>query len=411
MASYSSNDLVSWCIQNNVWIRGPKDERQATHFFMYPPGKACIPCEDTKLYKEFLVQYASFVNTHEDYAIGVVEAHGSTLFLHIDVDFKSLEDPDAVLAPAKLDILLQVVFSVVQSVLPEASEMVVCTASPYKLANGLYKAGLHLHWPGVTVDMGKAPSCRNACIAACSKSIGICPMGSWEDVFDRSIFYPEKGLRMIGSVKGAGQQSIYLPTQVVRAYGTEIVPNAHKGFFQWVFRTRVACPAREHANDPDAVGEEHFQHLSLGQTCRNIGVEQEHTLLEAVREATSHEEFKFVPYSKLIVFFPPEAAAPKKSAKRLAKRAQAKQLPWLVIPLKSKRCLNLMNRTCHTSNHTYLMVDRTGVWQRCFNTTQGVEAQRKHDCCCNKFQIQVGYMTATLKKLLSQLQPPGTMEV
>ena len=206
--------LMRWLRDRKCWM-GSVDTRVATHLFLSPPGKACIPPDLTD---EFEGAYATYLCTTSTPCFGIVQVHGAEFYLHMDLDFK-VADPGSI----QTDALLRSVFEAVKSVLPGATEMVVCTAEPYALLGGLSKVGFHLHWPGTQpVGLRTAMECRAACLEAVGRAGLEVPSGGWDDVFDRAVFRTGTGLRMLGSTKGTGTPvaNVYMPSLVVQEDGT-----------------------------------------------------------------------------------------------------------------------------------------------------------------------------------------------
>ena len=313
----------------------------------------------------------------------------------MDLDFK-IAATDLESLRAHEAALFRLIFDAVKGMLPDATKMVVCTAKPYPLPCGLTKVGYHLHWPGAQpVGVQAAMECRAACIEA-ARGAGLVLAPSWEDVFDTAVFRPGTGLRMIGSIKGlaAPTSSIYMPSVELcdNSEGLRVIPvaNPRIGLHSWLRKTRVATPGpeehQEHAAGPtDSYGSSADFPGIHGDNI-NISALAKGQLVECIRGCISPKflDFTAAPVNKVFVL------------------GGHSKLPTVILALNSKRCLNLRApRTCHSGNHTYLVANKDGIWQRCHSPKHEV-SDRLYGCC-SQFSGRIGAPTRVLLRALSDL--------
>ena len=88
------------------------------------------------------------------------------------------------------------------------------------------------------------------------------------------------------------------------------------------------------------------------------------------------------------------------------------KLPTVILALNSKRCLNLRApRTCHSGNHTYLVANKDGIWQRCHSPKHEV-SDRLYGCC-SQFSGRIGAPTRICSHAIRSgqgqiMEPPWT---
>jgi hypothetical protein len=386
-ASYQNNSVIQWLKQKNCWV--PKDGTQAavTHYLLNPYGKASIP--EAK-FKEFLEVYAEYNSMTKKPSLGIVEKHGSVFYMFFDLDVKVSCDDELESVRGKVPELLLTIYTAVGA----TSEMVVCTCEPYKPNMSLEerKCGLHLHWPGLQVDTALAMSHRQACMEACEKTFGpeLAAGRSWAEVFDHRVLQPQGGLRMIASTKEAKSlATVYLPKYVVKDGMLEEVQNPYLGFYSWLVKTRISVPPCVSSSPGRSLG----QHSTTGSHASpGAPASMSKDLEQAIRSCITEQDFKEVPFTTLLVHYP----KPKPGKRR--KKGNLMELPTLSVGLRTKRCMNLVGRPCHSNNHTYITVCAEGLFQKCHSDNPTCEGRRFKSCA--SFRGRIGYTNEHLKSLM-----------
>lgn len=408
----NEHPLICRLIAKNWWLPYKKTASKpgVSLWFMYPTGKASVPYDD---YDLFIKEYALFLLTARDPCVSVVEAHGPVFKLFMDVDMK-LPEPQAKAImedKAALERLLRCIYgAVAEGIQRDGAEMIVCTAKPYELGNGLWKAGLHLHWPEVVVNTkGAAALCKDFCVPACQAEFP--GFTDWAAAFDESVFGDKKGLRLIASTKGGpgSKGTYYEPAFTMVGTALQQVEHPFLKLIYWLQKTSIHC-------EPEAGNEGPAEYTVSAGGGQAVGLQEHQEMLEAVRACITHPDFKAVVFTNLKVFQPDPAATthpgrPKKKGQHACKNAEAdaeQQLPVLSICLKSKRCLNLVGRTCHGSNHVYLVVKSSGIYQRCYNSHPTIEGRRWRVPCSELRDIaRIGSPDDRLKKFMAGLLEAG----
>jgi hypothetical protein len=351
-------------------------------------------------YDDFLKEYALYTLETEDPCLALAEAHGPKFKMFMDVDLKLL-NPECIVAqgaaggspPVLTDAgrrLLHTIYVAVAGGTGKIAEMIVCMAEPYDLGGGLHKVGFHLHWPDIVVGQEEAVKiCIEHCVPACQAELN--GLADWASVFDGSVYRSGACLRLIGCIKGDPRRSkatFYKPAYTMAAK-EELQPVRRPFLFpnlvHWLQRTSI------HVEEPDTAPDE-YRALSCspaGGGGRLIAPSQYADLVEAVRECMFDPTFKQTPVSKVTLYPPPDPPKP------LGRRKQAplpKLGPSVVLSLNSTRCLNLLGRTHHRNNHTYLVVNHNGIFQKCHNKNPSGNGRRY--CDCARFSHKVGELDA-----------------
>jgi hypothetical protein len=166
---------------------------------------------------------------------------------------------------------------------------------------------------------------------------------------DVTVYRPGACLRLIGCIKGDPRKSkatYYRPAYTMAA-GGELQP-VQRPFLKlvhWLQRTSI------HVEEPDTAPDEYRALVSCWPTGggRFASVTHHAELVQAVRECMFDPTFKQTPVSKITLFPPPDPPTPRHKQAPLPERD-----PSMVLSLNSTRCLNLLGRTHHRNNHTYL---------------------------------------------------------
>jgi hypothetical protein len=392
MAAYDNPVLSRWLNAGKYWLRPGQTPKKPGVFlrFLHPKGNACVPFDK---YQEFLLTYAEYILMTERPCLAIVEAHGPRFKMFIDVDMK-LTNPQTVLDPIQFERLLRVIYGAVAQGTGKSAEMIVCTAEPYALdeSGGLFKVGLHLHWPDIEVETEEAKGlCRDRCLPACEAEFP--GLTDWGTVFDQSVFRPGAGLRLIASTKGIPgcKGTVYMPAFTVMGADVRPVEYLYMSLYKWLLRTSIHCQP--------TVGGELADYTVNSGSGQAAGLEEHGHLLDEVRRCISHDEFTHVRFTSLTIY-PPQQRQP-----RRGKAAKESPLPILSVGLASKRCLNLRSRTHHTSNHVYLVVRAEGMFLKCFSRDLTTKDRRFGTCaemnvCIGVASSQLtGMMARTLKAM------------
>lgn len=417
----SANPLYTWLRAQKYWIYQNAGNASTedlggsavrpTHLFL-DGGKCHVPPEQEDVFR---CRYAEAVlNTTRQY---VVEVRTPQFRLFMDLDLKYVQNEQS-----KWPLILRVVTLIQQAAVTffksaENMTMIVCTTEEKTVANSepqAYKQGVHLIWPGLTVDKQQALSLRDACITACytasqSENWGMrhedegeeqtadmpTLLTSWTDIIDASVYRPSSGLRMIGSCK-RDAESVYMPTCVVHredvnpppniasaclgriesidivGYCITHIPNPLFGLYDWVRLTSI----RVHA----AATEDTQPHIHT-----ELSECSEYAVLEKRYTSTGSNGFVPLDRNLLSVFntriSPLLSTYAPFSIKRAFRVVKKNNEVKYVLCTDSRRCLNLKKKF-HNSNHIYFVCDTRGVHQRCFCTCD-TKHGRLHGYCRN----------------------------
>ncbi|WIA10887.1 hypothetical protein OEZ85_011053 [Tetradesmus obliquus] len=271
----------------------------------------------------------------------------------------------------------------------------VASCAPYN-KQGATKQGLHIVWPDLFVGSGEAAAFREACIAALdaefsSRQLGT---GTWQDVIDGSVYRPGTGLRMIGAAKHEPGATVYLPDCRLDAGGALVEEVSTDDRFSnlpfWLSNSSLRVQQQQRSGGAEARGVfliqpkpsslQKQQRRGGGKPSADSGggglvllPHQCPELLAAVRAVINDpkaHELKTAAIRR-VNLYPPDSGT---SAG-----------PRACIVLNSKRCLNLKGRACHTSNHTYLLVQGDAVCQRCHSERKDNTLYGK----CSDFNLDI----------------------
>ena len=200
--------LVVW-LRNNCSPTSPLTHLSlAGGRFTVPPG----------LEGAFLHKYGKAVRDGIE-PLFLSEVRTATFKLFMDLDWCSpqpipAEDQQAVACFVAQQVLL--IWEVEQPL-----ECVVCTRSAVQQADGLWKSGMHLHWPAITTSADAALAFRQATVDRCRARFGEGKMGrEWGSVIDECV-YRSSGLRMAFSSKKT-REDVYKPALRVTVTATEV---------------------------------------------------------------------------------------------------------------------------------------------------------------------------------------------
>lgn len=408
----NANPFYTWCRKEGFWgASGDAGAGKAFTHLLLDGGKLTVP---SSRITEFNLEYAKHVVQRD---LFVVEVRPERFRMFMDLDFKT---PDAVRA-AETDEAVRTLSTRLYSVYLEYTKtaamhsgMVVCSRQLIGDTgeSGPSKFGVHLVWPDWIVSREVALDFRAHAIRACSHDgmLGIAP-AQWNDIIDLTV-YKGSGLRMIASKKYGDRTNIYVPTyEIDAADGTmQQINNPWAGFSQWVLKTSLR---QAEALAPESA-------LSRGVVCQPGDVdhgELPSTLVDssvfefddrALQVTFKNTHLTPVPMTPAIRQFLKEIQAlfPVCYARcKLTKlyHFMVGKDDAFVIATDSKFCMNLRkNKGRHNSNHVYFVLNKTGVWQKCFSRCETSEGRKW--CPCKDFKGRVvPFVEANVGKYYSPL--------
>lgn len=330
----------------------------------------------------------------------VVEVRPDRFRMFMDLDFKT---PDTVRA-AETDEAVRSLSTRLYSVYKEyakssqsLSGMVVCSRQLIGDASDAppSKFGIHLVWPDWIVSREVALDFRAQAIRACANDgvLGFHP-AQWSDIIDLAV-YKGSGLRMIASKKFGDKTNIYVPTYEADPEGDlRRIENPWAGFSQWVLKTSLRQPDAAVPESPTARGfvcHPEVEHGDLPSTMIDSSVfEFDERALQVTFKNTHLTPVPITPairqFLKDVQTQFPVCYARCKLTK-LYHFVVGKDDAF-VIATDSKFCMNLnKNKGRHSSNHVYFILNRSGVWQKCFSRCETSEGRKW--CPCKEFKGRV----------------------
>lgn len=414
-----TNPLYSWLRKQGYWLYQnassscddfSAETNKPTHLFL-DGGKCHVPVEHEDTFR---CRYAEAIlsNTRQF----AVEVRTPQFRLFMDLDLKYIQNDQS-----KWPLILRVVTIIQMATVSffanaENTTMIVCTSEEKMIPNTdvqAYKQGVHLIWPGITVDARQSLALREACITACyaasqGENWGMnCVdendspkmpklLTKWTDIIDASVYRPSTGLRMIGSCK-RDSDSVYMPACIVHRedcvpppgiataclgrveaidiedYRITHIPNPLFGFYDWVRLTTIrfhsTCSDDSQTQPPHTELSECSEYAVLEKRYVSASTNTSFNALD--REWLSFVAANIVP---LLSMYAPFSI---KRAFRVTKKNETKY----ILCTDSRRCMNLRKKF-HNSNHVYFVCDMRGVHQRCFCTCD-TKHGRVHGYCRN----------------------------
>lgn len=380
--SQADDPLRRWLRAHDYWVtsapgisvlssapRAPErpaagERRPLTHVFLNG-GKASVP---DAARADFALEYANcLLAGHAQHVVERIV--GDRFRMFADIDFGKDD--------AALDVDVErVVLEVLRAMPLDADAVVLLRKSPsVETTSDDRKRGAHIVWQGENahVDRARALRLRQECVRACGeRGADGKPPAWWTSVVDPAV-YKSGSLRMLGSRK-ADSAAVYLPTHEWTSEGNAsgerrlraLSAPYHEDLVTWLDRCSVHVPSGPAASTSDPLS---------GTATANR--EEKKESAAAVELALSAH----VPELRELWEALPE---PYRSCKVMSMRASSGQttknrtVPRFTVLIDCRHCLNYQRE--HRSNHVYLVVERSGVFQRCFctcETTQG----RLHGLC------------------------------
>lgn len=361
----AENPLYRWLRECGFWGCGDP----ITHVFL-DGGKASVPDSHAQA---FASEYVRALEAgHEQYA---VEMKTPIFRLFLDLDIKT----EVPWEEARLLEIVACIQGAVREVFPgNASDLVVCTTPTRDVAgsDGLKKQGMHLHWSAIAVTCHKALLFRSVALKRCAHAFGEDAFANaWNDVIDSAVLRGS-GLRLVGSRK-RGDPSVYMPRWHVAGLGgrPQPVPDPGARLLDWVGATsvRVALAASSSSKGNGGGGSSDEDGSSYGDGEEDLIVDAGPGVL---RRCCLKEHAEVVRWIQ-------EAGLPKAiyhgakitSVFKIASGAD----PTYVFRTACKHCFNKPSGP-HRSNHVYFVVNRHGLYQKCFNRSESSQGRRFGAC-------------------------------
>lgn len=173
-------------------------------------GSYSVPAS---LEKAFLIKYARQAEAGE--SLHLVEVKTPVFHLFTDLDWTSH-------TPVAEEVRAEVAAFVAQQAFliyaPEQTEhtVVVATRHPQQQADGLYKCGMHIHWPGILTDKAAGLVFCHTAQERCREKFGDKVLGEkpWSEIIDEHV-YKGSGLRIVMSQKKS-PADVYVPSSFFR---------------------------------------------------------------------------------------------------------------------------------------------------------------------------------------------------
>jgi hypothetical protein len=385
----STNGLYDWLKEHGHWI-GLNDTRTCTHVFL-DGGKCHVSTADMPA---FYVKYAEVL------AKGVpqyaVEQRTPVFRLFMDIDIRSrssIEDATIERVVLCLHECSRSFFS------PLASPMIVCSVPERRLkdAEGSFKRGVHLHWKGILVTSSKAMAFRAFCVDKCIDAFGETFANKWADIVDPAV-YKSSGLRIVGSSK-RDAPGVYFPTavyypdgKVLRVEHGDVISNLQKWLEDTTLRVADldARPTAAYTESSTDESDKVREAFSKGRLERMSMVDEKTKTIVHSLESTLPPFFKQCKVTSVHKFIP---------------QSKAKTCTFIF----GTNCRYCMNKPSgpHRSNHVYFKVDRTGVYQRCFDREGDDQDRRTGDC--KEFDQKVSGLSDDLSRLLYDTRSARTL--
>lgn len=380
--------LYDWLKERGHWI-GLNDDRTCTHVFL-DGGKCHVPAEDMPA---FYAKYA------EALARGVpqyvVEQRTPVFRLFMDIDIRSRSS----IEDSTVDAIVSCLHECSRSFfVPLASPMIVSTVPERRLPDHAqsYKRGVHLHWKGILVTSSKAMAFRTFCVGRCIDAFGETFANKWADILDSAV-YKSSGLRILGSSK-RDVPGVYWPTAVYYPDGKVLRierENVRGNMQKWLEDTtlRVAevdsrrIEGATSTNESDRVRE---GFTSKGRLERMSMVDPKTKAMSHALESVLPPFFEHCKITSLYKFIPE------------SKRRD----PTYVFGTNCRRCMNKPSGP-HKNNHVYFKVDRSGIYQRCFDRDGEDDERTTGDC--KDFDQKVHWLPDDLSSLLYGIKSARTM--
>lgn len=203
MASFKS-----WLLTNKYLLA--KNSTLAPSHLLLNGGKVRVPQRDNQF---FLAKYARFMQQQQE--AYVVELRTPVFKLMMDLDIQA---PHTV-PPELIKKVANLVRQEVCHCMGVSALVIISTAPTRPIKTGVYKTGVHLNFPDVTVDASTALTIRSRLIDTCRSTFGDIFSSTWEDTIDSNV-YEQAGLRMIGSHK-VDAPGVYTPMWQLDAEGLD----------------------------------------------------------------------------------------------------------------------------------------------------------------------------------------------
>lgn len=349
--------LVAWLRNNCSPTSGLTHLSLAGGRFTVPPG----------LEGAFIHKYAKAVKAGLE-PLFLSEVRTATFKLFMDLDWCSPQPISAEDQQAVARFIAQQVLLIWE--IEQPLECVVCTRAAVLQADGLFKSGMHLHWPAITTTADAALAFRQATVDRCRAQFGEGKMGrEWGSVIDECV-YRSSGLRMAFSCKKI-REDIYRPSLLVTVSATEV--------------QGLQMPSTE-VKDISDTAEDWIGHCSI----RYHGPLKT-KVQECVDVAILHK-----PASSRS---PPQDIGPHKDGLqelrkalpacyrnvRFTKLVKGESGSKYILATNSRTCLNLEAGADgqpgqHKSNNIFFVVDSTSTHQQCHCSCEGSEG-RVHGPC------------------------------
>ena len=345
--------LVGWLKANGM------ANKDMTHLSLVG-GRWSLPAN---LEGAFLHKYANSVSRGD--TLHLTELKTAVFKLFVDLDWKS---PVPVSQAQQLEVarfVAQQVFLIWE--LLEPVEVVVCCRETVQQADGLFKSGLHIHWPTITTDVAAALAFRQAAVDRCMEHFTEDLLGSpWATVIDEHVFRAS-GLRMLYSCKKA-QDDVYRPTWAItlscedegglQRPCVQVADCGQDSMLSWIRK----CSIRYHGT---------------------IRTPVQAVVGEMEQKATHTKEESLQPHSSGLADLHkilPQCYAPCKFQKLL----QGENGKYF-LRTNSKTCLNLTPAPdgkpgAHKSNGIYFVVGPEDTYQACFCGCSTTDGRLKGPC-------------------------------
>lgn len=383
--------LTCWLREKGYWVPANAGAgKQLTHVFLNG-GKASVP--DASL-DAFAEKYAEAVACgYPQYAVERTASSSGRFRMFMDIDLKA---PGSGQHPPDEDALCVRMWDVVDDVVRAAAESVAsfscCFPSPSHEIIVCVKTsgqqqqqqqdGVHLVWPGSSVDASLACRIRDVCVQSltCSSSLSI----EWNRVIDKAV-YMNNGLRMILSRKKQ-QPCSYSPARSYHVNSSTAAPDqvqsisyqdVYHDLVSWVKKCSVRIPASL------SLQEETPSSCQAGGQDEGMWSRDYFPSVPTTNQTTGAEVSQYSEELKQLQAMLPLPYRVDSGCRVTGiKFIINGPVPRAIIYVTSRHCMNLQRQ--HRSNRVYLVADTKAVYQRCFCTCDTLEDRKYgpcHDAC------------------------------
>ena len=355
-------DTYAWLRENGCWLARGSRDTPPTHLLL--DGGRVAVADDL---------HGTFLNA---YATGVVRCGGGggaarpcmvelrtpvfKMFLDIDARYSDCPRDAVALVGGVLCALAAAVaefFAPAASPESSAATAEVCLSSRSKReADGLWKRGFHIVWPGIMVTAATALRFRAFALARLADVPN--PFANdWDSAVDACV-YRANGLRMPWSAKGRGDDSFYAPVARVLPDGTVVGVPAPQG----------VAEVRDHVRRLS------IRAFAVDETPVLVPPDPGDELVASPSSAAVHSG-DLAHYADVL---PALGAAlpPSFAGQRFTGLVRGDAC--FMLRSTSRWCLNLDAE--HHSSNVYFVLSRRGVHQRCYCRKDTTE-KRKYGTC------------------------------